>query len=74
MSTSFTQCNMVSTALASIPANKDRRYLAVIPTAEVTVTISGGEPFTLAANAVWSPIPAPINDIVFTGVGTLILG
>lgn len=74
MSTSFTGCNMAATALASIPHDKNRRYLAVIATNTVTVTISGGEPFTIAAEGVWSPLPAPINDIVFTGTGTLILG
>ena len=74
MSTISTQCNMVSTALATVAFDKDRRYLAVVATGAVTVTISGGEPFSLAAGDVWSPIPAPINDIVFTGTGTLILG
>ncbi len=74
MSTSFTQCNMVSTALATIAFDKDRRYLAVIASTEVTVTISGGEPFVLPVGGIWSPIPAPINDIVFVGSGTLILG
>ena len=74
MSISFTGCNMVATALQTLPQDKDRRYLAVTATTSVTVTISGGEPFTIAALGVWAPVPAPINDIVFTGTGTLIIG
>lgn len=67
-------CNMKSTALQNIPFDDDRRYLAVIATTSVVVTISGGEPFTIAALGVWAPVPAPMNDIVLTGTGTLILG
>lgn len=74
MSQSFTACNMASSALKTIPQNKDRRYLAVVATTAVVVTISGGEPFELAIGGVWAPLPAPINDITFTGTGTLILG
>jgi len=66
-------CNMVATAIADIPQDKTRAYLAVIATAEVTVTISGGEPFTIPAGSVWAPIPAPINDIVFAGTGTMVV-
>ena len=74
MNTSFLGCNMHSTALIALPTDKHRRYLAVVATTTVTVTLSGGEPFTVAAGSVWSPIPAPINDIAFTGTGTLIVG
>ena len=74
MNTSFLGCNMHSTALANIPQDKHRKYLAVVASTEVTVTLSSGEPFTIAAGSVWSPIPAPINDITFTGTGTLIVG
>jgi hypothetical protein len=74
MNTSFSGRNMVATPVGNVPADNHRIYLAVVATTEITVTISGGEPFTLDAGSVWSPIPAPINDIVFTGTGTLILG
>lgn len=74
MSINFAQCNMVSTPYMDIPQDKDRRYIAVIAITLTTVTISRGTPFTLDVGAVWSPIPAPINDIAFSGTGTLILG
>lgn len=74
MNTSFLGCNMRSTALSDVAVDKHRRYLAVIATTTVTATISSGTPFTIEAGAVWSPIPAPINDITFTGTGTLVLG
>lgn len=64
---------MKATSLQNLPFNKDRRYLAVIAASSVEITISGGQPFTLAANSVWSPVPSPINDIVMTGTGTLII-
>lgn len=67
--------SMVAAALpASIPANPHRRYIAVVASADVTVTISGGEPFTIASGTVWAPIPACINDLAFSGAGTLITG
>ena len=59
---------------ANLPRKDDRRYLCVIPTGAVTVVISGGEPFSLEAGQVWAPIPAPQNDIDFTGSGTLVIG
>ena len=61
---------------ASIPANPHRRYIAVVAVTEVTVTISGAEPFAIAAGYIWAPIPACANDIAFSPVasGTLILG
>ena len=67
--------SMVSVAIpASIPANPQRRYIAVVAATAVVVTISGGEPFTVASGTVWAPIPACINDLAFTGSGTLITG
>lgn len=67
--------SMVSVALpASIEANPARRYIAVVPADTVTITISGGAPFSITAPAVWAPIPACINDIEFTGSGTLVTG
>lgn len=67
--------SMVSVAIpASIPSDSGRRYIAVIPNGTVTITISGGEPFDVVAPGVWAPIPACINDIAFTGTGTLVTG
>lgn len=65
--------NMTAIPLADIPRDTGREYLAVIPSGTVTVTISGGEPFTLEAGQVWAPLPAPQNDIAFTGSGTLVI-
>ncbi len=73
MSTSFTSANMVSTPLMNLEVDKNRRYLAVVATADVTVTLSGGEPFVVVAGTVWSPIPCPINDMTLSGTGTLII-
>lgn len=71
----YKSTSMASTALpASIPFNADRRYLAVIATSPVTVTIAGGTPFGLDTGSVWAPIPACMNDIAFTGNGVLVLG
>ena len=66
--------NMVATPLMNLQRDKARAYLSLVPTSPVVVTISGGEPFTLEVGQVWGPIPAPINDITFTGTGTLIVG
>ena len=74
MSKSYIGVNMKATAIANLPFNQNRRYLAVVAIVDVTVTISGGEPFILVAGSVWSPIPAPINDIVLAGTGTMIVG
>ena len=68
---------MVSVAVATtldLPFASGRQYLAYVPTADTTITIGGGAPFTLAVGQVWSPVPAPINDIAFSGAGTLITG
>lgn len=65
--------NMQALALATLPRNENRLYLAVKAVGEVTITISGGAPFTIT-DEVWAPLPAPSNDIVFVGTGTMILG
>ena len=71
MSTSITAANMQSVSLINLGRDKDRRYLSVLAITEVTVTLSDGEPFTVAAGSSWNPIPAPINDMTFTGTGVL---
>lgn len=71
MSLTATAVNMRSVALVNLERDKDRRYLSVLATTDVTVTLSEGEPFTIEAGNSWSPIPAPINDINFTGSGVL---
>lgn len=65
--------NMVAVALpASITSDKDRTYLMIHAATAVTVTISGGASFAIAANEKWEPRIAPINAIAFTGTGTLV--
>ena len=66
--------NMTAGPIDDLPRDPSRKYLCVVATADVTVTISGGTPFTVPADTQWAPIPAPINDIAFTGTGTLITG
>ena len=58
----------------NLSTNPSRTYLAIVPTAPVSVTIGDGASFTLAAGVVWAPIPAPINAIEFVGTATLITG
>ena len=70
----FLGVNMTASPLADLAFDKDRRYLAVVATADVTVTLSGGEPFIIVAGSVWSPVPAPINDMTLVGTGTMIVG
>lgn len=74
MATTVAGINMTASALANLPRDKGRKHLTVIPTTQVTVTISNGTPFTLDVGNVWAPYPAPLNDIVFTGTGTMITG
>jgi hypothetical protein len=69
--------NMIAKSLAlnlSLPRDQHRTYLAVQAAGAVTVTISSGTSFTIADGDWWGPQPAPMNDIVFTGAGTLITG
>jgi hypothetical protein len=62
-------------APASIPRSKNRSYIAVQAAgSDIVVTISKGTPFTITNGAWWGPQPAPTNDIVFTGTGTIITG
>jgi hypothetical protein len=69
------QCkNMVASDLRNLPQDTNRTYLCVIADTDVTVTLSGGRPFVIGAGSQWAPIPAPQNDIVLAGTGTLILG
>lgn len=68
---SVTSSNMVSVPLIDLGKDKHRRYLVVLAITDVTVTLSNGEPFTVAEGSSWAPIPAPINDITFTGSGVL---
>jgi hypothetical protein len=66
---------MVAVAIPNnLPADSGRRYLAVIPVGTVTITIGGGEPFSIAEPSVWAPIPACITEIDFVGTGTLVTG
>ncbi len=71
MSTIVTAANMRAVALINLGRDKDRRYLSVLAITDVTVTLSNGEPFTVVAGSSWAPIPAPINDMDFTGSGVL---
>ena len=68
------QTNMRAIPLGDIPFDRHRTYLSVFATTDVLVTISGGTPFTILAETQWGPQPAPMNDIVFSGTGTLLLG
>jgi hypothetical protein len=65
-----------ATGTVSIPVQRGRKYLAVqAASAPITVTISGGKSFVIAAGSWWGPQPAPTNDIVFSGGdGTIITG
>ena len=71
---SYQPKNMIATPLQALDFNPNRAYLAVVASGVVTVTISGGEPFDIQDGEVWAPIPAPMNDITFSGTGTLIVG
>jgi hypothetical protein len=70
--------NMIAKSLAAnltLPRDQHRTYLAVQAAGgDVTVTISSGASFTIVNGAWWGPQPAPMNDIIFTGAGTLITG
>jgi len=71
MLVSVTATNMQSVPLIDLGRDKHRGYLVVLAITDVTVTLSNGEPFTIAAGSSWAPIPAPINDMDFTGSGIL---
>jgi hypothetical protein len=59
----------------SLPQDHHRTYLAIQAAgAAVTVTLSGGTPFTIPDGSWWGPQPAPMNDMTFTGTGTVITG
>ena len=66
--------NMRAIPVQAIPRDKHRTYLVLFATNDVVVTISGGTPFTVLEDTQWGPQPAPINDITFSGTGTLVLG
>lgn len=69
------QTNMTAIAIpGSIPRDMHRTYLSIFATSDVTVTISSGNPFVIKADTQWGPQPAPMNDIAFSGNGTLITG
>lgn len=62
-------------APTTLPFDQHRCYLAIQAAGgAVTVTISGGASFTVADGAWWGPQPAPINEIVVAGSGTIITG
>lgn len=65
---------LVAATPVKLELDKDRAYLAVIPTASVTVTFSNGVSFVLGEGQVWAPIPAPINELTIEGAGTVITG
>lgn len=73
-----TRMNFLSTTMESFPVGapllKDlyRTYLSIIATTDMTVTLSGGEPFPIFAGQFWSPWPVPSNDMTFTGTGVII--
>ena len=68
--------NMRATVATSLPQNRNRSYLLVVAedSGPLTVTISGGASFDIPAGSAWEPDLAPINDIVFTGSGTVVEG
>ena len=68
------QTNMRAIPLGSLEFDKHRTYLSVFASTDVTVTISGGTDFIIPADTQWGPQPAPMNDIEFSGTGTIILG
>ena len=74
MRVNYNAKNFVATALDDVARDPNRTYLCVVAEGDVGVTISGGQPFTVPAGTHWAPIPAPMNDIAFTGTGTLIVG
>ena len=64
-----------SLAVQSLPRDQHRTYLAVFADAEgegVTVVISNGSPFIIQAGNSWGPMPAPMNDIAMSGIGTIL--
>lgn len=66
--------NMRTLPLSDLPRDKHRTYLSVFADTDVTVIISNGTSFTILEGTQWGPQPAPINDITFSGTGTIILG
>ena len=66
--------NVQAIPLSNLPRDKNRTYLAVFAETDITVTISGGTPFTIPADTQWGPQPPPMNDIVFAGTGTIVVG
>ena len=70
----FNGVNVQAIPLSPLAQDRHRTYLAVFAQTDVTVTISGGTPFTIAAGNQWGPQPAPINDIAFAGSGTIVVG
>jgi hypothetical protein len=60
--------------VTSLPQDHHRTYLAIQAAGDVVVTLSGGTPFTVVGGSWWGPQPAPMNDMTFTGTGTLITG
>jgi len=66
--------NMTAKALGALALDEHRTYLLVWAATDITVTLSSGTPFTILANTHWEPTPAPINDIAFTGTGTIVVG
>jgi len=66
--------NVRALPLSDLPFDNKRTYLAVFAETDVTVTISGGTPFTIPADTQWGPQPAPMNAISFAGTGTVVVG
>jgi hypothetical protein len=76
MSSIERKTNMRASVASSLPQNRNRNYLLVVAddAGPLSVSISGGPAFDIPAGAAWEPDIAPINDIVFTGVGTVVEG
>jgi len=63
-----------SLPIQNLPRDDRRTYLAVFAEAEgpgIYVTISSGTTFHIKEGTSWGPMPAPMNDIVFSGEGSL---
>ena len=68
----LTQTTFKTLAVQSIPFDRHRTYLMILPTDEtgVTISISGDPAFTVTER--WEPQVAPMNDMVITGNGFII--
>jgi hypothetical protein len=59
--------NMKSRATSTpIPLDPERRYLMIVATTDLTLSISGGPSFVIPGGQAWEPAIAPMNSIAFS--------